>query len=67
MPMGCGKFAKVVKPQDDDALFQAIESNINEPEKAKEMAFELYKKVNKEFDADLILQKLLSIYDNVLK
>lgn len=62
-----GEFAKVVKPQDEDALSQAIQSNINHPENAKEMAFQLYKKVSKEFDADLILLKLLSIYDNVLK
>lgn len=62
-----GEFAQVVKPQDDDALFQAIQLNINHPENAKEMAFKLYEKIENEFDADIILQKLLSIYDNVLK
>jgi len=62
-----GEFAQVIEPKDETALFQAVLYNINHPENAKETASQLYKKVNKEFDPDFILQKLLTVYDNVLK
>ena len=61
-----GDFAQVIKPKDDDALFEALQFNINYPKHSQKLALELYKKVTSEFNADLILQKLLTIYDEVL-
>ena len=61
-----GIYAKVITPKDYKALTDAIITNINHPEKAKQNSIFLNKKISKEFDPNLIIKKIKSIYLSVL-
>ncbi|SDH03411.1 Glycosyltransferase involved in cell wall bisynthesis [Psychroflexus sediminis] len=62
-----GNYAQVVKPNDAEALSKAIGYYIDNPDVAKRDAEALHEKVQKEFNAEVIIRQIIDIYEEVLK
>ncbi len=62
-----GDLAKVISPQNHDALAQAIKYNLKHENEVYQLAIKLYKKITAEFNPDKIIQQIIDIYANALK